>query len=149
MSDRRCYLSTADLYRLDLACTTLFQFCREMDGPAGIYLVGSVEERPDFRDVDVRMILADADFDAQFGHSPGLWSLFCYAVSRWLADDTGLPIDFQVQRMTEANENHPGPRNALGMAARGARSFAGLGDATKFYTLDRLLAAVDTTKEQQ
>ena len=28
---------------------------------------------------------------------------------------TGLPIDFQIQRQSEANEKHDGPRSALGI----------------------------------
>jgi hypothetical protein len=55
--------------------------------------------------------------------------MFCYSVSRWLSADTGLPVDFQVQRMAEANAKHSGPRNPL---TGGARPFAGLGDATPY-----------------
>jgi hypothetical protein len=121
------HLTTADLYRLDIACAPLR---RLINSPGGIYLVGSIEKgERDWRDVDVRLILPDEEFDALFGGKPDLWALFSYAVSRQLADDTDLPIDFQVQRMTEAN-NHTGPRNPLG---RGARIFAGWGDATPFW----------------
>lgn len=122
---RSFYLSTVDLHRLELACTPLvkaFGHC--------VYIVGSAWHRPDFRDVDVRAILHDDEFDRIFGRDPQLWSVFCYAVSRWLSADTGLPIDFQVQRMTEANEKHDGPRNPVGL---GHRDFAGLGDATRFH----------------
>ena len=134
MGTRGCYLTTFDLHRLDLACAPLRQWCDSFDEPCGVYLVGSAGERPDFRDVDVRLILADEVFDKTFGHDRGLWGLFCYAVSCQLRDDTGLPIDFQVQRMTEANEQHNKPRNALGMASRGAREIAGGGDATGFWS---------------
>lgn len=48
---------------------------------------------------------------------------------RMLTEDTGLPIDFQIQRMTEANAKYDGPRNPLGA---GRRDYAGGGDATKF-----------------
>lgn len=122
---RGCYLSTTELHRLDAAVASL----RGLSN--GIYLVGSVGERPDFRDVDVRMILADDDFDRLFRHSPELWSVFCYAVSRMLGADTGLPVDFQVQRQTEANEKHSKPRNHLGNRTKHAM-FAGQGDATVF-----------------
>lgn len=130
---RRCHLTTADLHRLDLACAELAHFARLDGGYGGVYLVGSAGERPDFRDVDVRLILMDDTFDALFGHSPALWGIFCYAVSRQLAADTGLPIDFQVQRCTEANKYTAADghhRNPLGI--RKIRDFAGLGDATKF-----------------
>lgn len=125
---RMCHLSTADLYRLELACTPLWKLARD-DGGGGVYLVGSAMERGGFRDVDVRMILADDHFDALFS-DPQLWAMFCYAVSRWLSADTGLPVDFQVQRQTEANAKHNGPRNPLG---HGHRDFAALGDATPYY----------------
>lgn len=130
---RGCYLSTAELHRLDLACAELARFARADDGYGGVYLVGSASERPDFRDVDVRLILMDDTFDRLFGHSPMLWGIFCYAVSRQLAADTGLPIDFQVQRCTEANEVYKPVdghrRNPLG---HHQRDFAGRGDATRF-----------------
>ena len=115
--ERTCYLSTYDLHRLNHAIRAYSKIDR-----IGVYLVGSVLERPDWRDVDVRMILDDEDFDRLFASSE-LWETFCYAVSGALRADTGLPIDFQVQRMTEANERHPGAgrRNSLG----GGRWFAG------------------------
>lgn len=80
------------------------------------------------------MIQRDEDFDALFGHCSSLWEAFCYAWSRLLSDDSGLRIDFQVQRMTEANENHvQGTRHPL---TGGARRFAGLGDGTAFSVHD-------------
>jgi hypothetical protein len=124
---RGCYLTTTELHRLDVAVAPLSAIDSH-----GLFLVGSVGERPDFRDVDVRLILGDDEFDAMFGHSPELWSVFCYAVSRWLSADTELPIDFQVQRQTQANEKHSGQRNHLGSRARYAM-FAGRGDATWFF----------------
>lgn len=130
-----CYLTTTELHRLDVAVQPLLAIDSH-----GVMLVGSVGERPDFRDVDVRLILNDDDFDRLFGHAPELWSVFSYAVSRMLSADAGLPIDFQVQRMTEANEKHSGSRNPLGGRARHAR-FAGRGDATRF-------VPVPTTEEK-
>lgn len=126
---RGCQLSTAQLHHLDLAVLPLVRLTKSLEGPCGVYLVGTVNTDRDFRDVDVRMILADEAFDALFGHSPFLWETFSYAVTRWLAADTGLPIDFQVQRMTEANAEHAGIRNPL---TGGRRRFAALGDATPF-----------------
>ena len=127
---RHRHLTTFDLFRLDLACRPLAVLA---EGPGGVYLVGSVERgEDDFRDVDVRMILPDEQFDRLFGHSSLLWETFCFAWTGHLRADTGLPIDFQVQRQTEANENHDGPRNSLGHARR---RFCGLGDATRFVTV--------------
>ena len=57
-------------------------------------------------------IMADDDFDRMFSgiSSPymmhPLWSLFCTSVSTWLRQQTGLPVDFQIQRQTQANEEY-------------------------------------------
>ncbi len=116
-------LTTMDMYRLDQAChllTGAFGNCT--------YLVGSVERGGTARDVDVRTILDDDTFDAIFGSAPLLWAAFSVGITSWLRQQTSLPIDYQVQRCTEANAKHDGPRNPLG---RG-RVFAGYGDATPF-----------------
>lgn len=120
------HLLTSDLWRLDQACRPIEQaFGDEWT----TYLVGSVEQGKEYRDVDVRTILPDEEFDAVFGERPLLWDAFCLGQTAWLTQQTGLPIDYQVQRATEANEKHAGkPRNPLGRA-RGRR-FAGGGDAT-------------------
>jgi hypothetical protein len=89
-----------------------------------------VTERPDYRDVDIRLILTDEDFDYWFDGRVMLWSLVCLTIGQHLRAVTSLPIDFQIQRMTEANEKHPGTwRNPLGMRNR---PYAGGGDATRF-----------------
>ena len=88
--------------------------------------VRSVGGLRDFRDVDLRTILADDEFDALFKDRE-FWSLFCLAVSTYLSQVSGLPIDYQVQRMTQANEKFAGKtRNPMG---HGFRLFAGGGDA--------------------
>jgi hypothetical protein len=83
----------------------------------GCYLVGSVLERRDYRDVDVRYILGDAEFDRLFPASPSgdaLWSFIGWMTATWMRGETGLPIDFQIQRQTDANAEHDGIRSALG-----------------------------------
>ncbi|MGB6771157.1 MAG: hypothetical protein WBF51_04045 [Candidatus Dormiibacterota bacterium] len=119
-------LTTAEMYDLDAACRMI---ARAFDCP---YLVGSagIEGRRDYRDVDVRLILSDEEFDKLF---PDMaigrprWELLCVALGDYLRIRTRLPIDFQIQRQTEANQKHNGKyRNPLGMA----RNFAGGGDAT-------------------
>lgn len=78
------------------------------------YLVGSVNTRPDFRDVDLRVILTDEDFDAQFSN-PLRVRVMNHAISTWGQRETGLPIDFQIQRMTEASNAYGGEhRNPMG-----------------------------------
>lgn len=110
------YLTQPQFYRLNQACRAV-----EEAFPSGLgtYLVGSSLERADFRDVDVRVILEDEEFRRLFpsGVSGPFWSLLCASISLHLSQQTGLPIDFQIQQMTEANTLHPGPgkRNALGV----------------------------------
>jgi hypothetical protein len=85
------------------------------------YLVGSCLTTRDYRDVDIRCILEDAEFNRLFKgcgecyqyHS--LWSLMCASISEWLSNRTGLKIDFQIQRQTQANAENDGPRQCLGL----------------------------------
>lgn len=117
------YLTTASFARLNEACKVVHEAFG--DPP---YLVGSALEKAEFRDVDLRTILDDEEWDALFAGRQRVWALFCLGVSQYLSDVTDLPIDFQVQRMTEANEKFGGRmRNPMGTTAR---LFAGGGDAT-------------------
>lgn len=118
-------LSPPRLYALDAACRPI----REAFGSSP-YLVGSVQERKPgpLSDVDVRLILSDKKYDRLFGkQSAAFRTILDLAFSAWLSQQTGLPVDFQIQRMTEANTNHAGKgRNPLG-----DRSLSDwLGDAT-------------------
>lgn len=82
----------------------------------GSSLVGKV-----WRDVDVRLILDDAKYDAMFGtgdmsqHTNPKWVAMVMAFSALGQKMTGLPIDFQIQRQTQANDRYDGPRSALGI----------------------------------
>ncbi len=87
----------------------------------GCYLVGSALAKPDWRDVDVRLILGDQEFARLFPdagnhweHDPR-WLLLTCSISRHLSEITGLPIDFQFQPRSHANTYHKGPRSALGL----------------------------------
>ena len=86
---------------------------------------GDRQHRPDFRDVDIRTILADDHYDELFKDREFFWSIVCLGISSYLSDVSGLPVDYQIQRMTEANEKHDKPRCAMGL---GAVLFAGGGD---------------------
>src|SRR5207248_742949 len=99
LRSKGCYLSTLELHELDEACAPFLSAFG-----AHPYLVGSASHRPDFRDVDVRLILADDEYDALFAGREGLWALLGRLGSTYLRQRTGLPVDFQVQRQTEANE---------------------------------------------
>ena len=124
---RGCQLSTLGLHELDEACRPFVQAFGEHP-----YLVGSANTRPDFRDVDVRLVLPDDEYDALFAARPGLWALLSRLGTSFLRTRTGLPVDFQVQRQTEANAKYGDlgktPRNSLG--TRNLLDYAGGGDAT-------------------
>lgn len=84
------------------------------------YHVGSsATQKTGWRDVDVRLILDDDKFHALFpgfktaNHIDAWWALLCAALSELGRVRTGLPIDFQIQSMTEANERYPGVRHPL------------------------------------
>jgi hypothetical protein len=117
-------LTTTELYQLDAACVLV----KRAFGGQPPYLVGSAlgaaPSGPP-RDVDVRLMLDDAEFAAACP-TRARWELLCLAIGTYLRERTGLPVDFQVQRTREANERFSGPRNPLGMG----RIFAGGGDGT-------------------
>jgi hypothetical protein len=78
------------------------------------YLVGSALTKSDYRDVDLRVIVDDETFDALYGDLVRV-RLLNRAISIWGQQETGLPIDFQIQRMTEANAEFGGmERNPMG-----------------------------------
>lgn len=91
------------------------------------YLVGSaLVDKAGWRDVDVRLILPDEEWDAAGFLPPSqgvtqrrdgkLVVALTLAFSVLGQKMTGLPIDFQIQRATEANRDYGGkPRSALGL----------------------------------
>lgn len=112
------YIPAHKYFNLDNCCKALLKAFNSVP-----YLVGSARERPDFRDVDVSMVMQDEDFDARF---PGegvpknhnlsmLWCITCTSIGLWLSKQTGLAVDFKIQRMTQANEDHPKSRQPLGL----------------------------------
>jgi len=104
------YLLLTDFERLEAWCKDVDRLFHQPP-----YLVGSVIERPDFRDVDLRMILPDAVYDRWWA-DPLQTRIANHAISVWGQRETGLPIDFQIQRQTEANTDFPdGFRNAMGI----------------------------------
>ena len=116
---RANWVGAPEMYNLDLAVASI---C-EAFGPH-CYHVGSSLHRRDWRDVDVRCILPDDEYDRVFPLSTvGVHSQFRdarlmamnAAFSEWLRKASGLPVDFQFQRQTEANAEFPGTRSALGM----------------------------------
>lgn len=85
------------------------------------YLVGTAANSKTWRDVDIRLMLPDDDFEALFpmhrkpDRQDGKWGLLCAALSELARIRTGLPVDFQIQSMTWANKHYPeGARVPLG-----------------------------------
>ena len=119
---RAHYIGAPHFFNLSQACRIV---CDAFEFGFGVYLVGSALNKRDYRDVDVRCIVSDADFERLF---PGLgtsgaawrhplWSLLCSSISLYLSRASELPVDFQIQSMTEANRDYPKrehPRNYLG-----------------------------------
>lgn len=122
---RANYIGAPQFYELNQACrllTDAFGHC--------VYLVGSSIERRDYRDVDIRCILDDAEFERLFPGarnrpaSSALWSLVVTSISLWLSKRTGLPVDFQIQSMTEADAEK-GMRCAVGIFLEPRRDAVG------------------------
>lgn len=81
-----------------------------------VYLVGSALHRADYRDVDVRFVAPDGSYDRWLGGRPVKNRLVNRMFSTWGQRETGLPIDFQVQRESDANAAYGGARrNAMGI----------------------------------
>ena len=119
------YLSPPDFHRLNWACRPIAE---AFGNPP--YLVGSVLTRPDFRDIDLRLILDDSVVERMFGPHPegrilshtvnptSVRLLVNIALSDLVAKAAGLswPIDFQIQSMSEANGEFSGQmRNPMGV----------------------------------
>jgi hypothetical protein len=83
------------------------------------YLVGSALQGKEWRDVDIRLILSDEEFEHQVGPltKPLMcnprWAALCLAFATLGREMTGLPIDFQIQQQSAANAEEDGPRSAL------------------------------------
>ena len=118
------YVGAPACFALELAVRQLNEAFGHNDS-YGTYLVGSALERPDWRDIDVRMIMSDDGFRRLFPDAGPIaegrwefdprWLIMTTAISAWLAKQSGLPIDFQFQPQSHANAKHKGRRNALGL----------------------------------
>lgn len=88
-------------------------------GEVAYHVGSSLMQKDGWRDVDVRVLLSDEDWDAQgFGpsrdvHTNAKWRAITLAWSAYGRALTGLPIDFQLQRRTDANREFPKNRSAL------------------------------------
>jgi hypothetical protein len=109
----------------------LYEFFGHRAYQVGSSLKCSLGQAETWRDVDVRMILPDEEFDDLFGMPTRprcqnlKWNAACLAFAALGRDMTDLPIDFQIDRQTEANEEYPGPRSALGVNLAHGIAYAG------------------------
>jgi hypothetical protein len=112
VSDRSTFLLVTDFERLEDWCRKV----RRLFDWSTPFLVGSALTSPDYRDVDVRVILRDEQFDGQWAADgdPTKVRFINAAVSTWGQRETGLPIDFQVQRQSDANAAFDGRREPMG-----------------------------------
>ena len=117
---RVMFLDVDQLWRLANAMRPI----EDALGGGYAYLVGSVLERSTYRDVDVRYVISDEEYGRIFmplknqvdGTAVGLHDQFRIliqvAISVLLKESTGLPVDFQIQSETEANQ-YSGKRNPV------------------------------------
>ena len=79
------------------------------------YHVGSSLKTKAWRDVDVRLILPDDEFDRMFGQPQNSSNVKLAAITLAFAalgkEMTGLPIDFQIQPKSHANEVYSNPED--------------------------------------
>lgn len=110
------YVGVPAIFKLQLACKHIN---KAYNMAHGCYLVGSAINRPDWRDVDVVLIMDDAEFKREFPQANSIggnfefdtkWQLNSISMSAWLKEQTGLPIDFKIQPQTWANDRHAGKR---------------------------------------
>lgn len=91
------------------------------------YLVGTAAVGKQWRDVDVRMIFDDEQWDRWIGRHEKdksmipAWFVLVAAISTWGREFTGLPIDFQFQLRSEIkDEDWKKPRLPLGLGFYGS-----------------------------
>lgn len=112
------YLTIEQHYNLDMVCSLVR---KSLPDNYGLFLVGSVLTKPDWRDVDIRCIMPNETFAQLFPKSKepvlcSFQSLLHNSISCWIRNTTQLPIDFQIQSMKYANSEFPSQyRNGIGM----------------------------------
>lgn len=116
------YLRQPHIGRIDIALQPVLLALNEHSA----YFVGSVLQRPNFNDIDIVVIMDDEKYDALFGPSGGTIAPFAKwfnaASSELLRNMTNLPIDFRVQRFTNANKVYGGDehvRDPIGLNGNG------------------------------
>ena len=87
-------------------------------GGVAYHVGSSLRAKDGWRDVDVRVLLDDEEYlrlygDPEYPQQNAAWVSTVLAWSTFGRVLTGLPIDFQPQARTHANEKNDGPRSAL------------------------------------
>lgn len=128
---RASYLSPQQHWALNQACRPIVEAYGQH-----VYQVGSSLVHELYRDVDVRCMLPDDEFDALFPNDPpdrlnwtfypSRLALLNTVISEHLSRVTGLLVDFQFQQATFANATNPGAkaRHPLGLTLSEAQSEA-------------------------
>src|SRR5690349_14218100 len=100
---RANYVGSPAYLHLNNACILLNDAFNPI-GSYGCFHVGSSLAKRDFRDVDIRIIMRDEDYDRLFPNDgeetqyrSAFWSLLRLTISDWLSKASGLPVDFQIQ----------------------------------------------------
>ncbi len=110
--ERVSYLSTVQWFNLNMCGSNIFKLLG-----FNVYLVGSCLYRKDFRDIDLRCIYLDEVFENSIiGSTDSTRRMFGMIIGDWLSSRTGLPIDFQFQKSSEAKEYEDRKRVYLGGA---------------------------------
>lgn len=107
--------SPRQMFLLDHACKPIVEAFGEHPYLVGTALNASAGGRGEYRDVDVRLILTEKRYERLRKLGPDVISFLGLAIGQYLAAQTGLPIDFQIQRQDVANALHQGSRNPLGI----------------------------------
>lgn len=129
------------------------EWIRQAFGATAYHVGSSLMQKRGWRDVDVRLLLEDDEFKALFGDpmQPGWDAPKLHAQelawSEFGRRFTGLPIDFQIQQMTLANAEYPGPRGALRLTHRLIEARAQVAQAVNADDLLRPLAANQEDRE--
>lgn len=95
------------------------EYLRDAFGEMPYHVGSSLREKAGWRDVDVRLMLPDEEWERLQLGDPKLpqhnkrWTALALAWSAFGHALTGLPIDFQLQQQTAANEEFKGQRSAL------------------------------------
>lgn len=102
---RHNYLQMSDYRLLNEWCRLLNDMFSQ-DTVFGCYMVGGVLTDPNYHDVDLRLIIPDDVYAARYDDKKRKY--LNLAISIWGQKVTGLPIDFQIQPQSLANERYPG-----------------------------------------